>query len=129
MDSKCIINVGANKVLQVSGPGGGPRDVIDVRRRPRRIAIDGIQRCHLSAIPQYGVGAETAFDGQVNAACARRFVHVGLVRVRDGRAPHAVVCNGPDFASGTANLEFASLSIRFHSHNAEPVPISRDDWR
>jgi hypothetical protein len=46
MDCKAIINAGVTKVLQVSGPGGGPSDVIDVRRRPRPNAIGGIQRCH-----------------------------------------------------------------------------------
>ena len=73
--------------------------------------------------------AGTAIDGQVNSACARRSVHVGICRVRDGRAPHAVVCNGPDSTSGTTNLDFASLTYRFNSHNTKSVPLARDDLR
>ncbi len=101
---------GGTKVMQIRGTGWGPSYAIDVWRRHRCTASDGIQICHACTIPliipKDVVDADRgALDGQVNTTGTGHFVPVTPIRMRDRRAPHAVVCNGSDFAIGPADPE------------------------
>jgi hypothetical protein len=126
---------GISKVLQIRRAGWEPSCAIDVRHRRRCTASGGMQICHGCTtsliVPKDVVGANRgALDGQVYSTGPSHFVRVTPIRMWDRRAPHAIVCNGSDFATGPADPENALRRIRIHSHHPEPVPfVHCDMWQ